>query len=323
MGFSLLGVANQAAAQAMEGDEAPGSFEELVQRDIFDKIGMEDSSFLVEESKKHRVVVPSHASAEVDDDWGTDNAAGGQMSSLSDLVLLAKSFLNPASESSLLTPITMLEWLKPVHDFWDGITSVGLPWEMTRRSISFGRTIDEFSKSGDFTSQHTSFVLYPSHSFGIITLTASEEINSIDLHKLALDHFLPAFDEALIQTTEQHMSGVWRSADRELELHIDVQDALLIASKFMIGKIDALKTLNRGTVTNRVYLWAVGNGQFRLKPLLPRRGVPDCALGWVRMDEMPYMNGFAINMLRLVPDESDTKKNRIEFPALQVTLERD
>jgi len=59
-----------------------------------------------------------------------------------------------------------------------------------------------------------------------------------------------------------------------------------------------------------------------LMPLLPRRGVPDCVLGWVRLDEVPYMNGFAINMLRLVPDARDQRKNKIEIPAIGVALGR-
>jgi hypothetical protein len=81
-----------------------------------------------------------------DDDWGTDNAAAGQFSSLSDLVLLAQNLLNPESNSSLLPPTTVLEWFKPTHDFEDGVSSVGIPWEMTRIRMSFGRAVEEFSK---------------------------------------------------------------------------------------------------------------------------------------------------------------------------------
>jgi len=205
------------------------------------------------------------------------------MSSLADLVLLAQSFLDPTSESALLPPLTMLEWLKPTHDFWDGISSVGLPWEMTRRGLSFGRTTDEFSKctpfsplsssmadnefylllAGDLSSQHSSFAIFPSHSFGIIILSASKENNAIDLHHLALEYFLPAFDKALIQATEEQMSGTWRSTDRQVELCIHIQEAALVVSKLSIGKVDALKTLNGGKETDKVRLWDAGNNEFR------------------------------------------------------------
>jgi CubicO group peptidase (beta-lactamase class C family) len=65
MAFSLLGEAVLSATQMREGHFAPASYEELVKRDIFDKLDMGDSSFLVDESNKRRVVVPSYHPTEV------------------------------------------------------------------------------------------------------------------------------------------------------------------------------------------------------------------------------------------------------------------
>lgn len=75
-----------------------------------------------------------------------DNPSGGQFSSLSDLALLAKSILNPRSKPSILSPMTTSEWLKPVVNLFDGVTSVGIPWEITRTTLPYGRTTEEYSK---------------------------------------------------------------------------------------------------------------------------------------------------------------------------------
>jgi CubicO group peptidase (beta-lactamase class C family) len=64
-GFALLGAANLAAAVAMEGSDAPHTYDDLVKRDIFDKLGMSDSSFKADDSNRDHLVIPSVASEEV------------------------------------------------------------------------------------------------------------------------------------------------------------------------------------------------------------------------------------------------------------------
>ena len=117
--------------------------------------------------------------------------------------------------------------------------------------------------AGSLTSQFSEFAILPSHSFAIVILSAGKKNNAIELHHLALDYFLPAFDKALIEATEEQLGGIWLSSDGQVEMHVQVQDTALIVSKFIIGKIDALKTLNRGVETNKAQLWDVGNNHFR------------------------------------------------------------
>lgn len=64
-GFALLGAAVHAAAKKAEGNKAPESYGTLVKRDIFDKVGMKDSSFLADSSNRDHIVVPSIHSEEV------------------------------------------------------------------------------------------------------------------------------------------------------------------------------------------------------------------------------------------------------------------
>jgi hypothetical protein len=39
-----------------------------------------------------------------------------------------------------------MEWLKPVYNFFDGFTSVGIPWEINRIRLAFDRTTEEYTK---------------------------------------------------------------------------------------------------------------------------------------------------------------------------------
>jgi len=64
-GFALLGAANLAAARTREGGSAPHTYDDLVKRDIFDRLGMSDSSFRADDSNRDHIVVPSFASGEV------------------------------------------------------------------------------------------------------------------------------------------------------------------------------------------------------------------------------------------------------------------
>lgn len=59
VGFSLLGEALRAAVAKLEGKSASKSYEALVKRDIFDRLGMTGSSFAIDKSNLEHVVVPS------------------------------------------------------------------------------------------------------------------------------------------------------------------------------------------------------------------------------------------------------------------------
>jgi len=326
IGFSLLGEAALSAARSREGHLAPTSYPALMKRDIFDKLNMSDSSFLADESNKDRVVVPSKHHLEVDGDFGAGNPSGGQMSSLSDLIKAAQSFLDPTSESALLPPTTMMEWLRPVYSFGDDITSVGLPWEITRTKLTFGRSVDEFTKLGALSSMFSSFTLIPSHSFAVVVLTASEQNVATELHRLAMDYFLPAVDHALMQAMEEHISGIWKSDEKDrdqVELQVLVEAGRLVATRYTVNGTDALMSLNHGMETNRMPIWSAGNDELRLVPAMPGLGSSDCFAGWLTFDDSVYLNGYAVNMLRTLPHGSDPMKNRLEVPALQVTLTRE
>lgn len=60
-GTGILGLAIVAANKAAYGEKEPGTYAELLKRDIFDPLGLNGSHFLTTAANKHLVVVPSKA----------------------------------------------------------------------------------------------------------------------------------------------------------------------------------------------------------------------------------------------------------------------
>jgi hypothetical protein len=68
------------------------------------------------------------------------NPAAGQFSSLSDLIIVLQTLLNPAHSKSVITQQSMDFWLHAVHDFEeDDWTQIGLIWEIMKAQDSNGR----------------------------------------------------------------------------------------------------------------------------------------------------------------------------------------
>ena len=67
------------------------------------------------------------------------NPAGGQFSSLGDLVKLMQTLLNPEREESILPTHSVREWLQPVHPLFDDDTEIGAPWEIYKIRNKWGQ----------------------------------------------------------------------------------------------------------------------------------------------------------------------------------------
>lgn len=155
-------------------------------------------------------------------------------------------------------------------------------------------------------------------------LTAHKERLSSEIHKIVMDHFLPAFDKALMKATEEHLAGTWTTDDGAVELHILATAGAVYATRYIVNGTDALTTLNDNKKPGvlGVPIWSVGNDEFRLRPTQQSTDLTGCEFDWLTLDEFTYMNGYAVNLVRLVSHETDPKKNRLEVPAMGVTLRR-
>lgn len=221
-------------------------------------------------------------------DFGVTNPAVGQLSSLSDFVLLAKALLNPSGENAPLPPVVMREWLRPLHNEWDGYTAVGMPWEIFRQKYSSNKnsnvknkTISIYQKRaylpfkkflslsvsiivtvGDVISHQAGFTLIPTRSAAILVLTTGKNALVGDITDLAIKEFMPAFDDILAEEVDKQLGGRWISTDKSTTIELEVNDGSLYAVEYNINGTDALETL-QGRPTKKMALWSVGNDEYR------------------------------------------------------------
>ncbi|KAF8587756.1 beta-lactamase/transpeptidase-like protein [Ramaria rubella] len=325
-GYNLLGYANVFANENYERANKifktgiPTTHAELMERDVFRRLGLNGSSFLITDGNKKHAVVSSAAPEETDVDFEATNPAGGQVSSLSDLVKLSQSLLNPSAEGALLPPKVMNEWLRTLHTYWDCHTSIGMLWEIYRTRDSFQQSVDVFQKLGDLGSHHTAFSLIPARSFGIVALTSGDGSHAYNITNLAIRHFLPAFDEILAARTQEEIGGRWTNSDGAIELVMQVQKGSLYATRYYINGTDALASL-QGDPVQKMAVWYTGNDEYRFAPM---RGLGDygCFGQWVGLDGFAYRNNVSVNLLRLAKDGPTASNNILRIPSMKIDLKR-
>lgn len=67
------------------------------------------------------------------------NPAGGQYTSLGDLVKVMQTFLDPTRPESLLPVHSVREWFRAVHPLFDDGTEIGAPWEIVKIRNKWGQ----------------------------------------------------------------------------------------------------------------------------------------------------------------------------------------
>ncbi|GBE82562.1 hypothetical protein SCP_0409460 [Sparassis crispa] len=104
-------------------------------------MGLNGSHFLTTAANKHQAVVPSLAPELADYDFlDAMNPAGGQFASLTDLITVIQTLLNPLHSKSLLTRYSVDKWMQPVHVFEeDDWTQIGVMWEILKAQDSNSR----------------------------------------------------------------------------------------------------------------------------------------------------------------------------------------
>ncbi|OJT02589.1 hypothetical protein TRAPUB_6853 [Trametes pubescens] len=293
-------------------------FADLVKRDIFDPMGLNGSHFLATKENKHLVVVPSLAPEVADQDFlDAMNPAAGQFSSLSDLITVTQTILNPRHPKSQLSKYSRDKWLLPVHSFEeDDWTELGLMWEIIKAEDSNGL--------GAMAGYHSALAIHPGTSYGIIVLMAG---HYQDAAKLAYDAFAlmqPAIDKALADIATTLYAGSWH-ADRgdnkqASSARVIVEEGTLYMESYTLLGVDAL---SRFGAQARLALRPSGRcDEFRLDTGIPGYN------GHKRMGCYPYWNGqdlwgvrnnAAINALYF---KGDGEGRRLHVPSLGLVMQR-
>jgi len=323
-GTALLGMALVAANRAASKDPAkePTTYAELVRRDLFDTIGMNDSHFLATEANKHLVVTPSFAPEVVDQDFlDAMNPAAGQFSSLYDSIKVVQTLLNPNHPSSPLTRYSMDKWLHPVHVFEeDDWTEIGFMWEIIKAQDSNNRLRKIYWKLGAMAGYHSALAIHPGTSYGVVVYLAG---NYFDAAKVAYDVFeifQPAIDGVLAEMSTALYAGLWTSEDGDSLASIVVNKGTLYMERFISNGTDVLGMFRAsGQVALRS---SQRRDEFRLDTGIPGyNGLKHmgCYVYWNGQDLWGHRNNAPLNLLYFT---GNAEQRSLHFPSTDVVMRR-
>ncbi|TFK40872.1 beta-lactamase/transpeptidase-like protein [Crucibulum laeve] len=308
-GFDLLGLANVAAnLNASESrDKEPQSHKELVKRDIFDPLGLNSSFYRMpaDSSLRGRIAIPSRGHGFTDILYtDASDPAGGQYSSLADLITVMKTFLSPTAKSGVVSEHVMREWLRPIHE-WTGSGSkeqVGAPWEITKLPDN----TPVYNKGGDIDGYVSLFSLNPQYGYGLVLLATGN--TTVGIANKAFNSFQPAFETILQEQVRRAYVGEW--VDYDNTAVVSIIEGALYLEKLVVRGVDVLSLVqgikpdDPKTKTVPVALWSLNRrGEFRLAFGPP--GYPDlegCLRYWAAIDRS-YGKGAPIDVIYWEGDE--------------------
>ncbi|KAM0512332.1 hypothetical protein ACHAPE_009028 [Trichoderma viride] len=170
------------------------SYEEVLQKDIFEPLGLKHSSS-VPPLGSGAGVIPN-GDAGWSRPYGDEIATGGLLSSTKDLVDFGRAIFGNKQLSSMET----LRWMKPGSLTSSTTLFVGAPWEIvrTRSSVKTGNLVDLYTKSGSVGAYQSLLVLIPDYQVTMAILAAGPDAAAA-LHiatETAIQTLLPALASA-------------------------------------------------------------------------------------------------------------------------------
>jgi len=328
-GTGLLGVVLEAASNVAAGESSVGSYADLLQRDVFGPMGLNGSHFLTTEANKHLIVVPSLAPEVADQDFlDAMNPAGGQFSSLADMITVTQTLLNANHPRSQLSQYSLTKWLQPVHAFEeDDWTEIGFIWEIIKAEDSNGRLRKIYWKLGAMAGYHTALAFHPGTGYGVVVLLGG---HYPDAAKLAYDTFeivQPAIDKALADLAEELYAGMWHDAEHgsgsgtnTSSARIVVERGILFIEEYTLLGVDALKKF--GAPGRLALRSSMRRDEFRIDTGIPGyNGVKHmgCYPYWNGQDIWGVRNNAAINAIYFSGEGTD---RRLHVPSLDLVLKR-
>ncbi|EHK49288.1 hypothetical protein TRIATDRAFT_174049, partial [Trichoderma atroviride IMI 206040] len=200
------------------------SYEQVLQKDIFEPLGLKHSSSVPPVSSGAGVIPNG------DSGWsrlyGDEVATGGLLSSTKDLVEFGRAIFGNKQLSSMET----LRWMKPGSLTSSTTLFVGAPWEIvrTRSSIKTGSLVDLYTKSGSVGAYQSLLVLIPDYQVTMAVLAAGPDAAAA-LHiatETAIQTLLPALASAAKEESCSKFCGEYApaGASRDSSLVICTDD---------------------------------------------------------------------------------------------------
>ncbi|KAI0079040.1 beta-lactamase/transpeptidase-like protein [Panus rudis PR-1116 ss-1] len=325
-GTALLGMALAAASSKAAGDETVISYADLIQRDIFDPMGLNGSHFLATEENKHLVVVPSVGPEVADQDFlDAMNPAAGQFSSLSDMITVTQTLLDADHPKSQLSQYALNKWFHPVHAFEeDDWTEIGYIWEIIKARDSNNRLRRIYWKLGAMVGYHTAVAIHPGTGYGIVVLMGGRYPDAAKLTYDAFEILQPGIDKALADAATELYAGRWRDssidAPTNSSARITVDKGTLYIEELTLQGVNALK--NFGAPGRLALRWTRRTDEFRIDTGIPGYNGQKhmgCYPYWNGQDLWGVRNNAAINAIYFTGSGRDRK---LHVPSLSLVLER-
>ncbi|KAJ7683520.1 beta-lactamase/transpeptidase-like protein [Mycena rosella] len=328
VGMALLGQVAVAANAQFEKSQnladSPTTWAALAQRDMFDPLGLNGSSFVVTPQNKAHVAVASKNSYEVDWDFlDAMSCSGGQMSSLSDYIKVMQTILDPMRPESLLLPYVIREWLRPLHGWMDETTEVGMLWEIEKIKDSYARPIRIFQKLGVLGASRSVFAVNEDMSYGVALLMTG---TAPTVGHLVLDIFRllqPTLDGLLAASVAELYSGRWIPRDNdESEIIVRVAEGSLWITKLQLNGTDVLRLVqdipssDTHSSAKPITMWSTGRlHEFRMVYALSSQV---CMRSWATIDD-GFARGYPTDLLYF---SDENEEMELHVPSVDVRLTR-
>ncbi|KIJ61713.1 hypothetical protein HYDPIDRAFT_115522 [Hydnomerulius pinastri MD-312] len=317
-GYNILGMANVVANQKFQGDGAPATQAELLRRDIFHPLDM-NTVFAVAEAPKMNFAISSTFPSEIDLDFrDASNPSAGQMSSLADLVKLMRVLIDPSAPESPLPARTVREWMRPLHNWFDDFSAVGLLWEIQSIHDRFGRKLNVYQKIGELIGHHTSFAINPMNSYGVIVLTTGPTSRTSSLNELIFEHVQAGLDDLLRDLVSDILVGHWVSDDSRASMTVEIDNGSVFVSEYVVDSSNILDVMqgSPNTPSRKAAAWFTSEDEFRLATPGDSDG---CLYSWLTLDLYGHINGVSVNSVRILDLGSE---KALYLPALDIQLKR-
>ncbi|KAJ7200974.1 beta-lactamase/transpeptidase-like protein [Mycena rebaudengoi] len=302
----------------------PGTWATLAQRDIFDRLDLNGSSFLVTPENQAHIAVASKNSYEVDWDFlDAMSCSGGQMSSLSDYIKVMQNILDPTRPESLLPPHVIREWLRPLHGWMDERTEVGMLWEIEKIYDSHGRSIRVFQKLGVLGASRSVFAINQDMSYGVALLMTGSASTAGDIVLEIFRQLQPALDRILAERAMELYAGRWifRSND-DSEIIVRVREGSLWIKKLQLNGTDVLRLTqdipakDKGVSPFPITMWPTGRlHEFRMAFSTSSQ---TCMRSWATIDD-GFARGYPTDLIYFKEDKNGMT---LHVPSVDVVLVR-